>query len=163
MSSPTGYTRTQIILHWLIAILIAAQFLFHEAISEAWEVVEKGGEMQPNALVFSHVVFGVLILLLAIWRISIKIRRGSPALPAEESRIQQILAHATHGLLYLFMLLMPLSGMAAFFGQVEAAAEAHEVMKGALLLFFLLHFVGALYHRFILKSGVMERMLKAED
>jgi len=162
MATPTGYTRTQIGLHWIILILVAAQYVFHEGIANAWEIVEKGGTPEFSLLIGSHVIGGGLILLLAIWRIWIKIKRGSPALPESESRLQQIIAHATHGLLYLLMLLMPVSGLAAWFGGVEQAADAHGVMRIAFLLLIALHFVGALYHRFILKSGVMERMLKAE-
>jgi cytochrome b561 len=30
MASPAGYSRPQIALHWIVAALIAAQFLLHE-------------------------------------------------------------------------------------------------------------------------------------
>jgi len=33
----TGYSRTQIALHWIVFGLIAQQFLFRDAMSEAWD------------------------------------------------------------------------------------------------------------------------------
>lgn len=163
MPTPIGYTRTQIRLHWIIFVLVLSQYIFHEPITKAWELIEKGGAPELSLTIFSHVAGGILIMLLAIWRIRIKMKRGAPALPADESRLQQILAHATHGLLYLLLLAMPLSGMVAYFGKVDGAANAHGVMRVILLVLILLHFVAALYHRFVLKSGVMERMINPEE
>jgi len=163
MSKPLGYTRTQIGLHWAIALVIAEQFLLNEPMSEAWDLVEKGQVPSFTLMVFGHVAGGVLVLLLAIWRISIKVKRGSPDLPENESKLQKILAHATHGFLYLLMILVPVSGLSAWFGGIEAAADGHEVLTTVLLILIALHFAAALYHRFVLKSGVMERMLKPES
>ena len=162
MPKPAGYTRIQISLHWVIAILIAAQFLLHEPMEAAWRIAAKGGTPEFDPIVAAHVFGGILILLLAIWRIALKIKRGSPAFPAGEPRWQKIAASASHGILYLLMILIPASGISAWFLGVLPAAEAHEVMGTILLLVVALHFIAALYHRFILKSGVMERMLRAE-
>jgi len=162
MSKPAGYTRTQIALHWVIFLLVAAQYLFHDAIVAAWRAFGQTGNYEATLLGASHVFGGILILLLALWRIRIKIRRGSPPLPENEPRVQQILAHATHGLIYLLLLLMPLSGIAAWFGGVKLAADAHSLLRLVFLLLILLHILGALYHRFVLKSGVMQRMMRPE-
>jgi cytochrome b561 len=159
MSKPAGYTLFQIILHWLIALLILIQYLFHEQMEAAYEAVQKGGDGSGGNF---HAMTGITILVLAIIRIAIKVRRGSPELPADEPRWQQIAAHATHGILYLLMLLVPLTGMAGWGGGIKAAAEVHGFLTGLLLITFAVHFVGALYHRFVLKSGVMERMLKPQ-
>lgn len=157
MSKPAGYTRFQIILHWLIALLILMQYLFHERMEAAYEAVQKGGDGSGGDI---HALTGVTILVLAIIRIALKVRRGSPELPADEPAWQKMAAHATHGILYLLMLAVPLTGMAAWGGGIEAAAEVHGLLTGLLLIVFALHFAAALYHRFILKSGVMERMLR---
>lgn len=163
MKRPAGYTRTQIALHWIVFLLVVAQYLLHESIAGAWDKYLDGVEVEFSLLIASHVVFGLLILVFGIWRIVLKIRRGAPALPESEPRLQQIIGHATQGLLYLVLILMPLSGMAAWFGGVELAAKGHQVMRIVLLALIALHFVGALYHRFVLKSGVMERMLRPEN
>ena len=72
---PHGYTRTQIILHWAIFLLIAAQFVFHDAMSEAWRSLMRTGGYEGNALVAQHVFTGLAVLALAIWRLAIKLRR----------------------------------------------------------------------------------------
>lgn len=158
MSSPTSYTRTQIILHWVTFIVIFLQYVLHEGIAEAFEVVEHGGTAQVTPLVLAHIAGGLIVLVLAALRLQQRLTHGAPALPAEEPALQRMIAHATHIALYLLMIAMPVSGAVAWFGSSEAAGEAHEVMRAIMLLFILLHIIGALYHRFVLKSGVMQRM-----
>ena len=84
---PQGYNKTQIRLHWVIFILIVLQFLLHEPMSDGWDIIEKGGEPEPNIMVLQHIVGGLLVLVLVLWRLSIRVRRGAPALPAEEPAI----------------------------------------------------------------------------
>ncbi|MEC7765173.1 MAG: cytochrome b/b6 domain-containing protein [Pseudomonadota bacterium] len=157
---PHGYTRTQIALHWVIFILIAAQFLFNEAISDAWRAFMRTGEAGFNVLVAQHVFGGLLILGLVIWRLAIKLKRGGPPLPENEPAILKVAAHGTHILLYLLMILVPVSGAVAWFGGVETAAEGHEVLKSVLLILVLVHFLGAIAQRVIFKSDVMTRMMR---
>lgn len=42
MSEPNGYTRLQIALHWISALLILQQYLLKDAISSAWNAFTKG-------------------------------------------------------------------------------------------------------------------------
>jgi len=46
---------------------------------------------------------------------------------------------------------------------VEAAAEAHEVMKALLMVLAGLHVVAALWHQFWLKDGLLLRMKQPLD
>ncbi|MGV6812709.1 MAG: cytochrome b [Brevirhabdus sp.] len=163
MAHPTGYSRTQIMLHWLMAALITLQFILHEPIAQAWEAFEQGREVAFNPLIAQHVFGGLLVLLLVVWRLSIRLRRGAPPPPEQEHPVLKMAAHGTHWLLYALMFLMPVSGAAAWFGAVQAAAEAHEVMKFVLLLLVALHVAGALMHRFVLKTAVMQRMVRAQS
>lgn len=160
MSAPTGFSATQIRLHWIVFFLIVLQYVLHEGISEAWDIVEEGGSIAFDPIVASHVAGGILVLLLALWRIGLRMKRGAPPAPEEEPAILKLAAAATHLGLYALMIAMPLSGMAAWFGGVEAAAEAHEVMRVILLALVALHVVGALYHQFVLKTDVLSRMRK---
>lgn len=157
---PNGYTRTQIALHWVIFLLIAAQFIFNEAISEAWRSVLRTGEYEQGPLVAQHVITGLLILALVIWRLVIKLRRGAPPLPDDEPAIMKLAARGTHILLYILMVLVPVSGAVAWFAGVENAAEGHEVMKSILLVIILIHILGAIVQRVIFKSDVMTRMMR---
>ena len=155
---PAGYSRSQIILHWLIFLLITVQFLLHEPMSEAWDRMEDGLAVSFDPLVASHVVTGGLVFLLVMWRVVLRLKRGAPELPAEEPPALKLIANLTHMGLYVLMVLMPISGAVAWFGGAEAAAEAHEVMKALLLLLVGLHIAGALYQQFVLKTNIMARM-----
>lgn len=162
MTAPKGYTRLQIALHWIAALLIVQQYLFKDAISGAWEAATKGVESAFNPLVLAHVAGGALVLLFALWRLSIKARRGASAMVGD-SATQRALAKATHLGLYALMFLMPVSGSVAWFGGVEVAAQGHNLLKIALLGFVALHVVGALYHQFILGDGLLDRMRRARN
>ena len=161
-TAPTGYSRLQIALHWLVFALIAQQYLFKDTMSAAWDHITDGLEAGFDQLVIAHVVGGALVMIFALWRLTLRARRGVP--PAiEASKVQGILAKLTHVGLYALMILMPLSGSVAWFGGVEAAAQVHNVMKIALLALLALHVVGALYHQFVLRDGTLARMRRAED
>lgn len=162
MTSPTGYSRTQIFLHWAVAGLIALQFLFPDAIEDAFRRVMKGEVYAFDPLIMGHVAAGVLVLALTLGRGAIRLRRGAPNPPETEHPLLRKAAHAAHGLLYLTALLIPVSGLVAWFGGVGPAAGAHGLLTKILLFVIAAHVAGALYHRFVLKSGVMERMLRAQ-
>lgn len=163
MSHPTGYSRLQIRLHWVIFGLLILQFVFHEWIAEAWDVVQDGGTVVFHPLILAHVVGGFVIFLLAVWRLRVRMKRGAPPPPQAEAAPLKLLAKAVHWGLYAVLILMPIGGAAAWFGGIEQAAQGHEIMKFVLLGLFGLHLVGALYHQFILKNGLMDRMRKPVD
>ncbi|OAN81282.1 hypothetical protein A8B78_09775 [Jannaschia sp. EhC01] len=157
----TGYSRLQIILHWLVFALIAQQYIFKDAMSAAWDRLGEGLEATFDPLVLAHVAGGALILIFALWRLMLRARRGVP--PAIEApKVQGILAKLTHLGLYALMILMPVSGAVAWFGGVEAAAQGHNVMKIILLALVALHVVGALYHQVVLRDGTLARMRRAQ-
>ena len=157
-----GYNRTQIILHWVIAALVVFQFVGNEAIVETYELINKGQEPAIPVLARAHVFLGVLTLLLAIWRVYLRVTRGAPDLPAEESAALKMVAKITHLALYGAIFIMPLSGIGAWFGGQEIAATVHTTFKFVFLISIALHVVGALYQQFILKTGLLKRMMKAE-
>jgi len=160
----SGYSLAQILLHWAIAALIVFQYAGHEAIVEFVELVgitaASSGEVPT--MVRAHVLVGILIGALMVIRVILRFVSGTPALPKEETPMMKLLAHATHFTLYAALFLMPMSGMAAWFGQVETALVAHNVLKIVLLAFVALHVAAALYHQFILKNHLIKRMMKPE-
>lgn len=159
---PARFTPTQIALHWLTALLVLAQFLNDSAIGRAFRATMRGAAEIPGGwLVTAHVLAGLAIFAFALWRIVLRVKRGAPPAPAEEPRPLRFVAAATHGLLYLLLLLLPLTGLVAWFGAVGPAAGAHEVLTTVLLAAVGLHVAGALYQRFVLRSGVAARMLPA--
>ena len=161
MPSPKGYTRLQIALHWAAALLIVQQYLFKGSIAAAWDATAKGLETAFDPLVLAHVAGGALVMLFALWRMSIKARLGAPEMVGD-SALQHLAAKATHLGLYALMILMPVSGSLAWFGGVDLAAQGHNVLKIVLLALVALHVVSALYHHFVLKDGLINRMRRTE-
>jgi cytochrome b561 len=157
---PEGYSATQIVLHWTIAVLILVQFIASEGIEHVWDAFEDGGVAGYSPLANLHVAIGMTVLLLAIARVWLRLTRGAPPSPAGDPAPARIAAHSVHGLLYLLIFLLPISGGVAWFGGVEQAAEAHEVLKTVLLVVVVVHVAGALVQQFVMRSGVLMRMFR---
>jgi cytochrome b561 len=163
MPHPKGYSRNQIWLHWIMAVVIAVQFLLSDGIGEAWRAFSDGLFVPFNLLVASHVVLGFSVLALALVRVSIRLKRGAPPPPEEEHAVLKLVAQATHWIFYALMILLPISGAMAWFGEIDVAASVHEVLKTALIVLIGLHVVAALHHQFYLKNGLISRMKRPES
>lgn len=102
----TTYTRTAIVLHWLIAAAVFAQ------ISLGWWMI--GIPKSPpgvrawwfNVHKSIGITLGVLIVARVLWRLA----HRPPALPLSMPRWQRIAAAFSHAGLYVCMVLMPLTG-----------------------------------------------------
>ena len=163
MPAPLGYNRTQIALHWIVAALIIPQFVFHDAISEALAAFNEGRAVPFNPAVPMHVLAGMLICVMVIWRIVLRIRRGAPApVPSANPMMTKVASGVQHTM-YLVLLIMAVSGSAAWFAGVAPAAQVHGALKFVLMLLVLIHVAGALKQQFVEKTGVIGRMMKAAD
>ncbi|MFA9230555.1 MAG: cytochrome b [Microgenomates group bacterium] len=162
MPQTKGYSRTQIRLHWVIAGLIVFQLIFGEDMGRAWLAVENGTVPEMGILVWAHIVVGIAVLVLAVWRIYIKVTRGVPAAPPSAPWMETA-AKIGHLALYAVMILAPMSGLAAWYGGIAAAAVVHELFKPALILLILGHIGAALYHHFVKKDGLLLRMKTPQD
>lgn len=74
----------------------------------------------------------------------------------------KLAARLTHLSLYLLLILLPVTGLIAWFGRSAAAGGVHAALTTALLILVGLHVAGALYQYLALKSGVMRRILRPE-
>lgn len=161
---PAGYTRLQILLHWVIAALVVFQVLFGEEIKPAYRAMRRATE--PSAAdVFNaniHIYVGIAVLVLAAWRLFLRFRHGVPLLPENESRIAKMIAVATHGILYLIIFGMPLTGLAVWYLGIYDLGDVHELGKPVIVIFVTLHAFAALYQHFIARTDVLMRMLKPE-
>lgn len=131
-----------------------------------------------------HASLGYGLLLLVILRLVWRLTTAVPELPAGMARWERIAAHVSHGGLYVLMLVAAVSGWAlagtfrrpfdtTFFGLVrvpgivatqdrglhEQLEGMHGVFAWALAVLAIAHVVGAFYHLFVKKDGVMQRML----
>ncbi len=158
-----GYSPTQVTLHWIVVVLVAFQFVAHDGIEDAWRaIVREGKSGSAEPVAYLHIAAGTLILILALARIYLRFTRGAPSPPADEPRILQITAEAVHGSIYLLLLLLPVTGLVAWFLVVEAAAEIHEWLQTFLLLAIALHVGGALFQHVVRRSDVLMRMFRPE-
>lgn len=160
---PKGYSRVQIWLHWIVALLIVFQFVFSDAIGGAFRQVMQGQVVALSGMALAHVVAGFAVGALVLWRMVLRITRGVPNAPAEDHALLRMAAHSTHLMMYVLLMLLPLSGALAWFGKVEAAGNAHEVMKALLMALAGLHVVAALWHQFWLKDRLILRMMRPLD
>ena len=166
------YTPTQITLHWLSAVLILMIIALPYG-SDLFEPLLGGG-----AGVFTlHKSLGLLVLVLTVLRLVVRARSGAPDLLAGEPPLQRFAAKAGHALLYLLLVLMPMSGV--LFGKRpvnlfwlveigplplsdavrEAAKLFHVTAQYLLFLLILGHAGAALWHHHVRKDGVLRAML----
>jgi cytochrome b561 len=176
------YDAIAIALHWLIALGILA--LIAIGLSMTHLALAPLLKFQLYQL---HKSIGVTVLLAVLLRIVWRLSHRPPALP-DLKRLERAAAEGMHRLLYLLMVALPLTGWAlvsaspfnlptVLYGMVpwphlpmlaaitdKAPVEAvlkliHGKLGWLLLVLVLLHAGAALRHHFILRDGVLRRML----
>ncbi len=174
-STPTTYTRTARWLHWLVALLIILNF----AVGLTLEPFE--GTPTRDQILFYHASIGSLVFMLAVYRLSWRITHRPPALPASIPSWQRGAAHVLHGLLYLLMFIIPVTGYlhrvagghaVSVFGLFNwpmlvdknlslrlAMGSLHTTLVWVLAFLVAGHVAAALKHYLINRDGVLERML----
>ena len=190
------YTKTARILHWLIALAIFGMFALGWFMTElpkeapkqmAYDLFEWGiytwqlsEEASPRTFYYNlHKSLGITLLALIAIRILWRLTHKPPPILDSHQPWEKKLAKASHYLLYLLMVALPLSGIVMstyskygikWFGvpfikgldnnaMREFYVEIHEAIGIAILLLIVLHITGALKHKFIDKDKTLERML----
>jgi cytochrome b561 len=97
------YTRTAMVFHWLIALLIAAN------VTLAW-IVDRLPDAMVRPVIDTHKSFGITVLGLAIMRVLWRATHAPPPLPASYPVWERRSAHAAHFVLYALLFCLPLSG-----------------------------------------------------
>ena len=157
--TPTAFSRMQIWIHWIVAILIFAAFFTHEGMGDALRVrIEQGLTGMEGAT--PHTALGGIAFAFILWRIVLRWRRGAPE--PEGSGLQFTAAIWGHRLLYLLMIVVPAIGAASWYGKMPNLGEAHEVLGKALVIVALGHGAVALWHHFVLKDGTLRRMARSD-
>jgi cytochrome b561 len=170
------FDQTSIMLHWLTVLLIAIQF------TSAWLRGAVHHETGLAAAVLTiHRTAGMLTwfigLMRLVWRHSFAYL---PPFPESMPKLQQAMAKVNEFGLYALLFLQPITGMcgALFHGQpfelfiwnvpalfapnpeIRAMfVEAHEFGAKALIALIGLHAAAALFHQFVLRDDVLQRML----
>ncbi len=170
------YTNTAILLHWLIAILIISAFCLGVTMTNI------PGLTPTKLKYFSwHKWIGITVLALACLRLLWRLTHKAPPHPASMSDTHVKLVSLMHGLLYILIFAIPVSGyfysLAAgvpvvYLGMfplpvlIDPNPELKPVLKlvhyclnVTLLAAFILHVLGALKHHFIDQDGIFKRMM----
>lgn len=161
------------LLHWAMALLVIIMLFIGIA------AVSTAGPAYPELLAL-HRPIGIAILPLAGIRLAIRLATGAPPLPADLPRAQAFGAKASHVLLYLAMIGMPLIGWAMLSaggypvqiapgvalppilpkdgGAFGLLRNLHSVIAFAFFALILAHLTMALVHGFIRRDGVLATM-----
>ena len=150
-----GFTRMQKILHWAVVVLLALQFFVFDGMGRGFHDLMDTGVAPYTVTSVAHIVIGVFVLALALWRLVLRIQVGVPAAPeAEPDR-----GRKASGLAHLALLfLLPVSGLVAWFGAVGFAAQVHEILTTALSWIVILHVSAVAVHQFYWKTNLLSRM-----
>ena len=165
------------IIHWLTALVIFG------LIALGWYMADLPPGADPNRSLYYtlHKSFGVLVLFLFLIRVIIRFSTYIPSLPHSMPICERKLSAIVHFLLYVLLLVVPLSGyimsdagghsvpfftmtMPDLFADNKTLArwahDFHHYAPYVLLGFVTLHVLGALKHRFfdIPYHNVLKRM-----
>lgn len=169
------YTATAQVLHWIVAALALA------VLPLAWVAVNMPREAPARALLFTlHKSIGLTILALVAARLLWRAWHRAPPLRGGHGRGEALAAFASHWLLYLTFIAMPVSGYllsangrpVSYFGLFtipgyakdealgHAAHWAHVgVGQWVVYALVLLHVAATAWHVAVRRDGVLERML----
>ena len=168
----THYDSRTIWFHWLTVILIVGQWIGAKTI-DMWPA----GALRVDAR-SAHMTLGVIIGLLVLARIAWRVT-GGRRLPSADRGILALLAKAMHWGLYLLVLgtvslgltMIALRGANYFNfvmvpGFIDATRETsravhsyHELAGTAILIAAALHAAAALIHQYVMRDGVLARMI----
>ncbi len=174
-NSSGAYGWVSWVFHWGMGMMIIGLIVIGYQAAQLPPAAEK------VALLWWHKSFGLLALVLVGARLAWRRANPPPALPDAMSQLRHRLAQISHFTLYALMVIQPLSGVimsraagypSPFFalGKVPPMAAENEALSGAmhtvheygwwlLALLISLHLAAALHHHFVLRDGVLRRML----
>lgn len=176
------YSDVAIGLHWLIALLIIGLV----AVGKFMTGLDSDEPLRFT-LTQWHKSIGITVLLLSVVRLIWRFGHRPPAHPRGRPPSQRRASELVHGLLYLCLFLVPISGwilvsvsplnvetllfdvipwphlepFASYTDkaiQVERYADYHELAGNVLLVLMLGHIGAALKHQFINRDAIMRRM-----
>ena len=174
-----GYSTTAKSLHWLIVALVAAQFVV------SWLMPEIGRNTQPGPLINLHFSLGAVILFVMALRLAHRLHAPVAVSAIDSPRWERRTADALHRLFYFLLIAGPFLGWASasahnlpatVFGLFTlpnlaaprarwalTAGDIHKVAMWTVLALIVLHVGAALYHHFVRRDRVLQRMLPASS
>ena len=158
MANSKSYTGTQIFLHWLIVALVFFQYIANNLVQAIW-IARVAGKIPDEPVLVFHVVFGIALLFLTLWRIIQRIRDGAPKSSRVGPAYLRFFTLITHVLIYVLLIAVSVAGMAAWFFSIVWAAPLHVLLEQLLLVVIALHVASAFFQQFWVGNNVIMRMI----
>lgn len=175
-NSAQGWGWTSIVIHWISALVLIALFALG-----LWMVDLTYYDEWYRTAPYIHKSMGVLLLGLTLVRLVWYYSNQRPKLLESYSDIEKTAAKWAHGLMYLFMFLVMISGYFIstadgrsidIFGwfeipavvlmienQEDLAGDIHFVLSVLLISIVVVHAAAAMKHHWVDKDPTLKRML----
>ena len=166
-SSADRYGAVAIAIHWVSAAAVLGLLI-------SGTVAHDSAAAEKASILLVHASVGTLVLLLTLARVAWWLWADKHPAPAPGPAAQQLLARAVHGLLYVAIFVLTLSGIAtlALSGAIPALLgegtlpsfsgllprSVHGIVGKLMIGLIGLHTLAALYHQFILRDRLLGRM-----
>lgn len=173
MKQVTRYHPLLVTLHWLLAALIIGALI----VGFFWLAAMPNSEPQKLGVLRVHMAGGMLILALMIFRFTVRMRTSKPPNASTGHPLLDKIARISHYGFYVLVLLMAGTGFATailaglnkivFQGSGDPLPPsfaayptfvAHGYIAALLVGFITLHVLAALYHQFVKKDSLFQRM-----
>ena len=171
----SNYDSVAIALHWTTALLVVANFL----LAQVWDFFAKPTQ---HFLQATHMSFGILLGAVIVARLVWREMPGHQVSSLEAGWVR-LASKAAHYLLYALLIVEVGLGFVvqwargnplSFFGlgipsplpalprpESHQIQEVHNWVAWAIIIIAVAHAAAALYHHYVLKDRVLERMLPA--
>jgi cytochrome b561 len=171
-----GYSAAARTFHWMTAALVLTMI----PIGITMANFDLGGAVE-DPMYHLHRSIGALVMVITVVRLIYRLGHPAPPLPADMPAWQHATALATHWALYALLIAQPIVGWIAtsayrapvlFFWLFdlppiwredrpfsEAMFVVHRSMGIFIATLICVHIAAALYHHFILRDGVLKRMV----
>jgi cytochrome b561 len=167
------YNAVAISLHWLVVLLVILQFIL------GWTMPDVHRDTKPISLIAAHIIVGTALLTAMVCRVIWRLTHQPPS--EDLSPVLRAVSAITHFALYALLIVVPVLGWitassrgwtVTLLGVVplpglspvgsgwgHEMGDVHGVLAWVLFGGICLHVAAALFHRFVLRDGVLRRML----
>jgi cytochrome b561 len=187
-NSPVRYGRAAMLFHWSIAALV----LFEFASALSFRLFNPGELGYVHSAYRLHMSSGMILLIASLSCVIWRLLHAYPPLPRDMSAITRAMAKSTHILLYVFIIVIPLTGWLILSARRSSPAgildnfhwpqvalishsdysqrvkindtlmPIHAVLSYAGMCLVALHVLASLYHHFWRGDEVLTRMLPSQ-
>jgi cytochrome b561 len=170
--------------HWALAVLILIDF----ALAVSFSRFNPGDALYFSWAYAAHMSAGMVVIILVLGRIVWRVAHSYPPVLPDTGALMRVLARGTHWLLYVFMIVAPVSGWVVlsvrktppvFIGSshwpnisfladmtraqrvaiYEVVFPGHKLWSYVGMGIVAMHLIAAIYHRCWRRDDVLQRML----